>query len=208
MVTFHVLTFNISIIIIIITPPPSSCLLLLINIRMLLYLYCQVEAWGFLCGVGTGGISWMLHGGRRPLLFVGSVAALLHGAAVIMIVKGSRWNQRYKAMYSPLNGLFGPEEDDSSSSCFEDHQPSNNSLVTSLSPSTPGRYRRGCGGNRSEASQRWKLTLQWRRSERVDGILDEKQVHFEAIKKYYPHYIYDRAKSGSPVYYDFPGKGK
>ncbi len=177
---------------------------------MLLCLYCQVEAWGFLCGVGTGGIFGMFRGDRRPLFWVGSIAALLHGAAVIMIVKGSSSsvsNKRDKAMYNPLDGLLSPEEGDSSS-YFEDRQSLNNALGTSVSPSTPGRYYRGCGDNRSEASHRWKLTLQWRRSEHVDGILDEKQVHFETIKKYYPHYIYGRAKSGSPVYYDFPGKGK
>ncbi len=175
--------------------------------------FFQVEAWGLLCGVGTGGILWIFLDGNWPLLWIGSVAALLHGAAVIVVVIG-KWNLRDKMMYETMEGLIGAEDDSVGANLLspcEDrhyHDPSNSSGIITRPPSTPGRYRRGCGGDRIEASRRWKLTLQWRKSEHVDGILNEKQVHFESIKKYYPHFIYGHAKSGSPVYYDFPGKGK
>ncbi len=154
----------------------------------------------------------MLHGDHRPLFWVGFVAALLHGAAIFTIMMDS-WKQRDTKMYVPLGGGGGGSPLDSAENMssyqpsFEgrEQHPNTNSSSTII---PPGRYIRGCGGDRSEALRRWKLTLQWRKSEHVDSILDEKQLHFDTIKKYYPHYTYGRAKSGSPVYYDFPGNGK
>ncbi len=162
--------------------------------------------------MGTGGFLWALHGDHQPLFWVGLIPALLHGAAVFRIVIDSCWSPRGKRMYETLvdrgEGALLDSENDTVSwqPLFEDHAEQHPNSPSTIKP--PGRYIRGCGGDEIEALRRWKLTLSWRKSEHVDSILDEKQLHFDAIKKYYPHYIYGRAKSGSPVYYDFPGSGK
>ena len=50
------------------------------------------------------------------------------------------------------------------------------------------------------------MLLQWRESYKVDTMLSEPQRHFDAIKKYYPHFVSKRAKDGSLVYYEIPGE--
>ncbi|CAM9272803.1 unnamed protein product [Choristocarpus tenellus] len=70
----------------------------------------------------------------------------------------------------------------------------------------PARYLRGCGGDEVEAERRWRATLEWRASERVDEILTEAQPYFETIKCYYPHFLHRRARNGCPVYYELLGK--
>lgn len=71
----------------------------------------------------------------------------------------------------------------------------------------PGRFLRGCQGDHAEALRRWRLTLEWRRDYRVDGILAEPQPHFFAIKKHYPHFLHGRSVSGNhALYYEQLGK--
>eukprot|EP00611_Tribonema_gayanum_P016908 TRINITY_DN29387_c0_g1_i1.p3 TRINITY_DN29387_c0_g1~~TRINITY_DN29387_c0_g1_i1.p3 ORF type:complete len:143 (-),score=30.43 TRINITY_DN29387_c0_g1_i1:1872-2300(-) len=70
----------------------------------------------------------------------------------------------------------------------------------------PIRYIKGMEGDMAEARRRWVETLKWRKSYKVDTMLDEPQLHFDAIKKYYPHYVSKRAKNGCLVYYEIPGE--
>eukprot|EP00752_Nemacystus_decipiens_P005681 g5141.t1 len=70
----------------------------------------------------------------------------------------------------------------------------------------PVRYVKGMEGDMVEARRRWIATLQWREEEKVDGILDEASPYFDIMKKYYPHFYYKHAKSGSVVYYEIPGQ--
>lgn len=72
--------------------------------------------------------------------------------------------------------------------------------------SIPIRYIKGMGGDMAEARRRWVETLKWRESYKVDNMLQEPQLHFDAIKKYYPHYVYKRSKEGHLVYYEIPGE--
>lgn len=70
----------------------------------------------------------------------------------------------------------------------------------------PGRFLRGCQGDKLEALRRWRETLAWRREQRVDSILQEPQPHFHAIKQSYPHFLHGRSKGGHAVYYELLGK--
>lgn len=70
----------------------------------------------------------------------------------------------------------------------------------------PIRYIKGMGGDMQEARRRWIESLKWRESYKVDTMLDEPQLHFDAIKKYYPHFVSKRAKNGSLVYYEIPAE--
>ena len=71
----------------------------------------------------------------------------------------------------------------------------------------PGRYIRGCQGDRTEALRRWRETLAWRREQRVDNILNEPQPNFFEIKKFYPQYFHGKSIPGNyPVYYEQLGK--
>jgi hypothetical protein len=47
---------------------------------------------------------------------------------------------------------------------------------------------------------RYAATLSWRAAQRIDGLLQEPQPHFELIKTHYPHFYCARAKSGNRVY--------
>ena len=73
----------------------------------------------------------------------------------------------------------------------------------------PGRFLRGCQGDRTEALRRWRETLAWRRDQQVDTILTEAQPHFFAIKQSYPHFLHGRssaAKGNHVVYYEQLGR--
>ncbi|CAM9691831.1 unnamed protein product [Chrysoparadoxa australica] len=70
----------------------------------------------------------------------------------------------------------------------------------------PIRYIKGMGGDLVEARRRYIESLKWREEYKVDGLLSEAQPHFDAIKKYYPHFVYKRAKNGSLCYYEIPGQ--
>jgi len=61
-------------------------------------------------------------------------------------------------------------------------------------------------GDLSEAWERFHETLAWRRKERIDHILHEKNEHFDIIKTYYPHYFHLRGWKNEPVYYEKPAK--
>lgn len=53
-----------------------------------------------------------------------------------------------------------------------------------LDPEKPNqRYIVGCLGDMEEAKRRWKLSLEWRREEGIDAILDEPQPYFDLIKE-------------------------
>lgn len=69
----------------------------------------------------------------------------------------------------------------------------------------PERYLRGCKMDLVEARRRWHLTLDWRREENVDSILEEAQPNFFKIKECYPHYFHNWSKDGHPVYYERVG---
>lgn len=56
-----------------------------------------------------------------------------------------------------------------------------------------------------EAKKRWESTLQWRKKDKVDEVLQEPQPHYNLIKKYYPHYIAGRGREGHSVFYCRPG---
>ncbi|OQR98714.1 SEC14 cytosolic factor [Achlya hypogyna] len=61
-------------------------------------------------------------------------------------------------------------------------------------------------GDEAKGRARYEATLQWRRENRVDGILYEEQPHFHLIKQCYPQYFHGRSKNGNCVYYEKLGK--
>ncbi|KAJ0405314.1 hypothetical protein P43SY_001073 [Pythium insidiosum] len=61
-------------------------------------------------------------------------------------------------------------------------------------------------GDEEKGRQRYENTLQWRKELDIDNLLIKPHQTFETIKKYYPQYFHGRSKSGSPVYYEQPGK--
>jgi len=92
--------------------------------------------------------------------------------------------------------------------------PSFGNLPTTVTPDMPlpvsdelsERFIRGCDGDMEEANRRWKITLEWRKENKVDDILKEPQPHFFLIKEYYPHFMYKRGRNGCPVYFEQVGK--
>lgn len=88
--------------------------------------------------------------------------------------------------------------DTGDSTILEDGYPANLEI--------PIRYIKGMGGDMVEARRRWVESLKWREEYKVDTILQEPNPHFDAIKHYYPHFVYNRAKNGSPVYYEIPAR--
>lgn len=70
----------------------------------------------------------------------------------------------------------------------------------------PKRFIDGCEGNMKEARRRWDITSKWRREERVDDILNERQPHFRKIKEHYPHFNSGRGKAGHAIYWERPGE--
>jgi len=66
----------------------------------------------------------------------------------------------------------------------------------------PKRYLHVCKGDEVEAMRRYKISLAWRAEENIDNILNEKIHHFDAIKKFYPHYFCGRSRKGNQVYYE------
>lgn len=53
----------------------------------------------------------------------------------------------------------------------------------------PPRYVRAFCGNEKHASERWKATLQWRKENGIDSILNEFQPHFHDIRRHFPSYM-------------------
>lgn len=50
----------------------------------------------------------------------------------------------------------------------------------------PPRYVRAFCGNEKHALERWKATLQWRKDNDIDSILNEPQPFFHDIRRYFP----------------------
>lgn len=50
----------------------------------------------------------------------------------------------------------------------------------------PARYVRAFCGNEKHASRRWKATLQWRKENDIDSILNEPQPFFHDIRRHFP----------------------
>jgi len=73
-------------------------------------------------------------------------------------------------------------------------------------PPIPQRYIRGMGGDMVEAERRWRETLKWRKEFRVDGLLQERHVTFDIIKKNYPHFVHKKCKEGYYCYYEIAGE--
>ena len=87
-----------------------------------------------------------------------------------------------------------------------------------LIPQTPGmpnhvvptRYLVGCGMDMKEASERWKLTWEWRAEKGIDNLLDNPPTRMDDFKRLWTHHFHRRAKnnfldSGQPgktVWYD------
>ncbi|CAK4717360.1 hypothetical protein LEN26_005914 [Aphanomyces euteiches] len=61
-------------------------------------------------------------------------------------------------------------------------------------------------GDEVKGRARFEKTLQWRRENRVDGLLYEPQPHFHLIKRNYPQYFHGKSIKGQCVYYEKVGK--
>jgi len=69
----------------------------------------------------------------------------------------------------------------------------------------PGRFLAAEGGDQKKAATRWKATLSFRQTHKVDEILLQPHRHFHAIKNLYPHFYHNRTRQGHIVYYEAPG---
>lgn len=56
------------------------------------------------------------------------------------------------------------------------------------------------------ARKRWDQTLDWRRRQRVDGVLAEANDAFHAMKRHYPHSLHLPDRGGHVTYWEFPGR--
>lgn len=65
----------------------------------------------------------------------------------------------------------------------------------------------GCGGNLCEAARRWMVTCDWRRAEGIDTLVSSPQPLFHTVKRFYPHFLHGKARTGSYVYIEQPGLG-
>eukprot|EP00903_Cladosiphon_okamuranus_P006249 g6133.t1 len=70
----------------------------------------------------------------------------------------------------------------------------------------PERYVVGCGGDRVEAAKRWKETLEWRKENKVDEILETPQPRFHDCRQVFPVYLHGRSRKGMPVLWERIGK--
>ncbi|CAM9346518.1 unnamed protein product, partial [Hapterophycus canaliculatus] len=66
----------------------------------------------------------------------------------------------------------------------------------------PARYVRAFCGDERRALERWKATLQWRKENDIDAILNEPQPFFHEIRRYFPSYLSGRSKGGHIVVYE------
>lgn len=53
----------------------------------------------------------------------------------------------------------------------------------------PARYVRAFCGDEKRALERWKATLQWRKDNDIDAILNEPQPFFHDIRRHFPSYL-------------------
>lgn len=70
----------------------------------------------------------------------------------------------------------------------------------------PSRYLLSCKGDIAAASKKWSETLEWRKKERIDSLLEEPQPNFDHFKKLFPMFCHGRAKNGSYIWWEQPGK--
>lgn len=70
----------------------------------------------------------------------------------------------------------------------------------------PVRFLRAGKGDPIEGQRRYEATLQWRKENKIDGILFEAHPMFEMVKRHYPHYFHLRGKQGEPVFFEQPPK--
>ncbi|CAM9955955.1 unnamed protein product [Ectocarpus sp. 12 AP-2014] len=74
------------------------------------------------------------------------------------------------------------------------------------SSSIPERYILGCGGDVAEAGRRWKATVEWRKENKVDEILETSQPHFHECRQVFPVFLHGRSRKGMPVLWERIGK--
>ncbi|CAM9952997.1 unnamed protein product [Ectocarpus sp. 6 AP-2014] len=74
------------------------------------------------------------------------------------------------------------------------------------SSSIPERYIVGCGGDVAEAGRRWKATVEWRKENKVDEILETPQPHFHECRQVFPVFLHGRSRKGMPVLWERIGK--
>jgi hypothetical protein len=71
-------------------------------------------------------------------------------------------------------------------------------------PMTP-RWVRAEKGRVEPALARYKVTMQWRRDNDIDSILEKPHRFFHVIKHVYPHYYHHTDKEGHVFWYEAPG---
>jgi len=60
----------------------------------------------------------------------------------------------------------------------------------------PPRYIEGMHGDMPEATRRWANTLEWRKENGIDGVIQEDNPQYEVIRKHYSHFFHGHGKSG------------
>jgi len=169
-------------------PIPSSVMLLL----------------GFFLGPLIGGVFWD-DAAAAPQFFTSFViqapaalSCLLISAVVISMVM-------VKAFFSYLDrdNEGTPNESVELLSSIEEALESG--LNVQEDSGISQRYIRVCKGNMVKAQRMWQATLDWRREQRVDEVLQEPQPHFYTIKRCYPHVFHGRTRKGELVCYEKPG---
>eukprot|EP00560_Eucampia_antarctica_P005045 CAMPEP_0197837206 /NCGR_PEP_ID=MMETSP1437-20131217/31448_1 /TAXON_ID=49252 ORGANISM="Eucampia antarctica, Strain CCMP1452" /NCGR_SAMPLE_ID=MMETSP1437 /ASSEMBLY_ACC=CAM_ASM_001096 /LENGTH=333 /DNA_ID=CAMNT_0043444057 /DNA_START=39 /DNA_END=1040 /DNA_ORIENTATION=- len=72
----------------------------------------------------------------------------------------------------------------------------------------PIRFLRAEKGNFEKGKKRFEETLEWRKENKMDEILQAEWAHFDTVKENWPHYFHLRGKQNEPVYYEMPPKMK
>jgi hypothetical protein len=70
----------------------------------------------------------------------------------------------------------------------------------------PERFLLAGKGDPVEGQRRYEASLQWRKENGIDTILQEAHPNFELIKSHYPHYYHLRGRNGEPVFFEQPPK--
>jgi hypothetical protein len=63
-------------------------------------------------------------------------------------------------------------------------------------------------GNLVSARKAYGRTLQWRKENNVDNLLEQPQDHFQKILQHYPHAIHGRSRDGCVVLYEMLGRAQ
>jgi len=72
----------------------------------------------------------------------------------------------------------------------------------------PMRFLRAEKGDAEKGKKRYEETLEWRKENKMDEILQAEWRHFDLIKENWPHYFHLKGKKNEPVYYEMPPKMK